>query len=273
MKSLSDVAYGNHERHKLDVYFPDTKAFPLPAVIYFHGGGYVNGDKKTGIRAGLLEDILEAGIAFISCNYRFITETPFPAPMNDATRAIQFVRYKAKEWNIDPERIALSGGSAGAHMSLWNAFKGDLAKPDSADPVERESSSVCAAVVFESQISKDQHFYKQHYLGDKIQPNIALFYGINDVEELESPEIRKLSYEASAINYLTAQAPPVLTIYSQPFTDPIIPADAGDIVHHPIHGYLLKKRMDELGIRCVFRHGLDPLKEGEIVEFLQDAFQ
>ncbi len=272
MKVLKDVSYGNHERHKLDAYLLDQSNEPVPALIYLHGGGYLHGDKSA-VREDVFAACKEAGLALISCNYRFISELPFPAPMEDGTRAIQFVKYMASEWNIDPDKIALAGSSAGAHISLWNAFKGDLSNPESDDPVERVSSVVRAAVVFESQVSKDQHFYKKYYLGNKLQPNIALFYGVDSEEELETPEVRKLSYEASAINFVTEHAPPVLLSYTQPFTDPIIPADAADIVHHPIHGYVLKQKMDELGIRCVFRHGLDPLREGEIVQFLLDSLQ
>ena len=68
--------------------------------------------------------------------------------MHDAARALQFIRSKAKEWNIDKTRIGAAGGSAGACSSLWLAFHDDLANPKSKDPVLRESSRLqCAAVI------------------------------------------------------------------------------------------------------------------------------
>ena len=67
--------------------------------------------------------------------------------MHDAARALQFVRKKASEWNFDPERIGLSGGSAGACTALWLAFHDDLADPSAADPISRESTRpMCVAV-------------------------------------------------------------------------------------------------------------------------------
>ncbi len=60
------------------------------------GGGYVGGDKSDFLTSDLLKGCLQAGISVVSCNYRFITTDPFPAPMQDGTRAIQFVRSQAK---------------------------------------------------------------------------------------------------------------------------------------------------------------------------------
>jgi len=69
-------------------------------------------------------------------------------PLGDAARALQFVRSKAAEWNIDKTRIGATGGSAGACSSLWLAFHDDLADPKSSDPVARESTRLlCAAVI------------------------------------------------------------------------------------------------------------------------------
>ena len=76
-------------------------------------------------------------------------------PLEDAARAVQFLRSKAGEWNIDKTRIAATGGSAGACSSLWLAFHDDMAKPDSPDPVARESTRLTAAAVNGAQTSLD----------------------------------------------------------------------------------------------------------------------
>src|SRR6185295_6583658 len=70
-------------------------------------------------------------------------------------RAIQFLRTKAAEWNIDTQHIALTGGSAGACTSMWILLHDDLADPKSDDPVLRESTRVCAAAVTSGQTSID----------------------------------------------------------------------------------------------------------------------
>jgi hypothetical protein len=217
---------------------------------------------------------LEAGISFISANYRFITNDPFPAPMNDGTRALQFIRHMAGEWNLDPSRLAASGSSAGGHLLLWNTLKGNMAKSASADPVERERSDVAAFVGFGTQVSKDQRFYEGIYEGPHIQPNLKLFYGLNSLDELYTPEVLKLMEEASAITHLSEAAPPLLMNYNYPLDLPRIPAEApvGEVIHHPMHGYVLKQKYDQMGKRFVLRHTLDPLQPKEEVQFLLECF-
>ena len=109
-----------------------------------------------------IQPFLDAGISVAAINYRFIpqameqkVEPPVKAPLTDCARALQTIRSKAKEWNIDPTRIGATGGSAGACTSLWLAFHDDLAKPDSSDPIERESTRLTCAAVIGAQTSLD----------------------------------------------------------------------------------------------------------------------
>ena len=147
----ADVAYGTHPRQVLDFYQAKSDT-PTPVVFAIHGGGWVSGD-KGGYRASA-KRYLDAGISVVAINYRFVTEAtekgiepPVKWPLEDAARALQFVRSKAKEWNLDKTRIGATGGSAGGCSSLWLVFHDDLADPKSADPVARESTRLyCAAV-------------------------------------------------------------------------------------------------------------------------------
>ena len=132
---------------------------PAPLVVYIHGGGWVNGDK---VGVGDLKELLDNGISVASINYRFTTQAqaagikpPVKWPLEDAARAIQFLRSKAGEWNIDKTRIAATGGSAGACSSLWLAFHDDMARPDSTDPIARESTRLTSAAVNGAQTSLD----------------------------------------------------------------------------------------------------------------------
>jgi acetyl esterase/lipase len=97
-----------------------------------------------------------------SLNYRFIqhgmedkVEPPVKAPLSDAARAIQTLRSKAKEWNLDKNLVGATGGSAGACTSLWLAFHDDLADPKSSDPIARESTRLTCAAVNGAQTSLD----------------------------------------------------------------------------------------------------------------------
>ncbi len=146
-KTVADFKYGPHERNVLDFWQAKSDK-PTPLLFYIHGGGWMGGD-KAGIA---VEPFLKAGISVVSINYRFISQAqdvvpPVKAPLHDAALALQTVRSKAAEWNIDKSRIGASGGSAGACSSLWLAFHPDMADAKSTDPVARESTRLwCAAV-------------------------------------------------------------------------------------------------------------------------------
>lgn len=147
-----DVSYGPHYKQVLHFWKAESDT-PTPVVFYIHGGAWMNMHRMFGLPP-LLTKMLDAGISVVSVEYRFIHEAtqdglkpPVKGPLHDAARALQLVRSKAVEWNIDKERIGASGGSAGACSSLWLAFNPDMADPESDDPVARESTRLwCAAV-------------------------------------------------------------------------------------------------------------------------------
>jgi len=156
--TLANVPYGTHERQVMDFYKADTKQ-PAPVMIFIHGGSWLGGD-KAGV--GDVKTYLDAGVSVVGINYRYVSQAraaeikpPVMWPLHDAARAVQFVRSKASEWNLDKTRIAATGGSAGACSSLWLAFHEDLADPKSDDPIARESTRLIAAAVNGAQTSLD----------------------------------------------------------------------------------------------------------------------
>src|SRR5262245_4805795 len=148
---VANARYGPHERNVLDLWKARAEK-PTPLVVFIHGGGFRGGDKKN-LPLPLLDRCLKAGLSVASINYRLSQHAPFPAPMHDSARAIQFFRSKAKDWNLDPARIACTGSSAGAGISLWLAFHDDLADPKSTDPVARQSTRLSCAAVLGAQSS------------------------------------------------------------------------------------------------------------------------
>ena len=153
-----DVHYGPHERNVLD-FWQAKSTQPTPVLVSIHGGGFRQGDK--GIGAWLLNDCLDSGISVVAITYRFSQQAIAPAPFEDGARAIQFIRSRAKEWNLDPKRIAATGGSAGAGISLWLGFHDDMADPKSDDPVCRESTRLTCMAVTEGQTSYDPRFIRE----------------------------------------------------------------------------------------------------------------
>jgi acetyl esterase/lipase len=158
----ANVPYGRHERNILDFYQAKS-ALPTPVVIYIHPGGWYNGDKTEWI---LPEPYLAAGISVVAINYRFVTmagdlSPPVRAPYTDAMRALQFVRSKSKEWNLDKTRIAVTGTSAGACSALWLACHSDMEDPKSSDPIARESTRLFAVAVNDAQTTLDPKQMKE----------------------------------------------------------------------------------------------------------------
>jgi acetyl esterase/lipase len=159
--TLADVAYGTHPKQLLH-FWKAKSAKPTPLLFFVHGGGWVNGDRFNRIGMDLLPTMLKEGISFVSIEYRFIAEAtkekivpPVKAPMSDAARALQFVRSKAAEWNIDANQVCAAGGSAGACSCLWLTFHNDLADPQSPDPIARLSTRPQFAAVMIAQTSLD----------------------------------------------------------------------------------------------------------------------
>lgn len=248
----AEVAYGPHARHRLDVWLADSPQ-PTPVLIYFHGGGFVTGSKAN-LPAAVLAAARRQGISVVAANYRFAPEVAFPAHYLDCARAIQFVRHSARAWNIDPARVALTGSSAGAGTALWIAFHDDLADPENADPVARESTRVTCVAVMGAQPTYDPRVIRQ--LAGEAAARHAVFANLHGLkpEELETEKAHRLYTEAAPLTYLTRDDPPVFAYYSEPRGP--VPPDArdGTGIHHPNLGLLLQERMGALGLECVFLH-------------------
>jgi len=248
----ADVKYGPHERHVLD-FWKARADKPTPVVVFIHGGGFKSGDKSK-VSPALLNRCLENGISVASISYRLSQIAPFPAPMQDGARAVQFLRLKAKEWEIDPKRFACTGGSAGAGISLWIAFHDDMANPKSGDPVEWQSTRLTCVAVTAAQTSYDPRFIKD-LIGGRAHEHRALpqLFGLQPGEFIAERAF-KLYEESAPINYVTADDPPAFLYYTEP--KGLLPADAkpGEGIHHPKFGEALKAKLDPLKIECIVKH-------------------
>jgi acetyl esterase/lipase len=266
-----DVHYGPHDRNLLDIWQAKSTQ-PVPVLVSIHGGGFLGGDK--GVGSQLLKDCLASGISVAAITYRFSSQAIAPAPFQDSARAIQFLRSKAKEWNIDPQRLAATGGSAGAGLSLWLGFHDDMADPNSDDPVLRQSTRLTCMVVFDGQTSYDPRFIRTLFPGKDIYKNPALAklfdVDLNKLDELPA-EKYGLCEEVSAINHLTKDDPPVLLIYSRRLDTEITNQGIG--IHHALFGKALKEKMDALGIPCEVVAGNQRLGGGtptKPIDFLKE---
>ena len=244
----ADVRYGPHERNVLDVWLAKSST-PTPLAIYYHGGGFRAGDKRT-LNRELLEKLRANGISVAAANYRLSDVAPYPAQMHDSARALQFLRLHAQRFNIDPTRVGAFGGSAGAGISQWLAFHNDLADPKNPDPVLRQSTRLSAIVPSAAQSSYDPRFIKKLMNTDQVHPALVALFGMSSPADVNQPRFFPLFEDSSPINHLTADDPPILLFYSQR-NDPLPPNSTGEQhIHHPKFGFVLKEKADRLGVPC-----------------------
>ena len=258
--TLNNISYGEHERHILDFWKAESSS-PTPLVFVIHGGGWQGGEKERVQRFADVQRLIDAGISVVAINYRFIKHAnaegifpPVKVPMYDAARALQFLRSKAKEWNIDKKRIGAAGGSAGACTGLWLAYHDDLADPDSKDPVSRESTRLYCAAVIGAQTSLDPNQMKlwtpnSNYGGHA--------FGKANFEQFltERESILPWIDEFSPYALVTSDDPAVWLYYNSP---PAIGLIQKDPTHTANFGIMLKERCEEAGIDCQVQYTGSP---------------
>lgn len=274
--TYANVPYGTDERNVMDVWLADS-AEPTPCVIHIHGGGWLGGDKS---KVADPQRFLDAGISYIAINYRFLPQTiidtgsergtapiqprgdyaepPVDVPLYDAARALQFVRSQAGEWNLEKERIGLTGGSAGACSSLWLAFHDDLADPDAKDPVLRESTRVWCAAVEGAQTSLDPQqilewipngTYGGHafgYVWDRSDFTSEIRSFLADREN-----VMDWIKEYSPYELVSKNDPPVYLYYRD---TPGKGTEPKDPTHTSTYGALLIEKLEAVGVDYTFMH-------------------
>lgn len=275
VRYYKDVKYGTHKLQAMDLFLVNSDK-PTPLVLYIHGGGFYTGDKgglNRGVGFDFLYECFAAGISYASINYRLTPEVSFPAPHEDCARAVQFLRYHANEFNLDPDRFASTGSSAGAGISMWLAFKDDMADPKSDNPISRQSTRLTCIAVLDGQSSYDPYFAESIGLPRLMEHRFFLpFYGI-EKDEVDSPKAKKLYKQAAAITYVSSDDVPAFLAYSyrnEPVTEK---TTFGHIAHHPKFGIVLKEKLDELGIECILQYPGHP--ENDLVkpfEFIAKHF-
>jgi alpha-L-fucosidase 2 len=182
----------------LDASIPDGPG-PFPAVVLVHGGGFTGGNKGIYI-SPLFEPLAEAKFAWFSIDYRLAPAAKLPAPVDDVVSALAWVHKHAKEYKVDPRRIALIGESAGGYMVDYAAI---VAPPEVAP----------AAVV---------SFYGPHDLlyerdGDVVKGGVAAMTGVTKMDAAGEKKLRAVS----PYYLVTKKLPPFLLVHGD--KDQVVP--------------------------------------------------
>lgn len=160
---IKDIPFlGQDREEKMDAYLPKEKGGrPLPVVIWIHGGGWMTGSKSAARELNICRTLAENGYAAFSIDYKLgkqteekdgkeavVTEVPWPQNIYDCKTAVRYVRKEAKRFGIDPEKIAISGGSAGAHLALVVGLTADHAKLNAGGLYTDQSNAISCIMDF-----------------------------------------------------------------------------------------------------------------------------
>jgi acetyl esterase len=281
----ANVKYGKDERNVFDIWLAKSDK-PTPLAIYIHGGGFRAGSKEK-LSKDALKQLLKAGISVASINYRYLTiDTPLPTSHHDARRALQFMRSKAEEWNLDKSRVAAFGGSAGAQICMWLAYSDDMAKPKSKDPIKRESTRLTCVATTGGQTTNQTEFWKEmitDIMGHKIEAEgfVRSLGRLVDPEKIRMAtwgassleEASRIASQHSALSIISKDDPPIFMTYGMdPPAKP--PSDRnrlrGWIIHHVNLGIALKEKTDALELEAHLKYPGAELKYPSQIEFLVD---
>lgn len=189
-----DVEYSRvaGESLLLDVCLPDGKG-PFPAVILVHGGGWTSGDKTSGVDP-LFAPLSKAGLGWFSINYRLAPRHPYPAAVEDIEAAIRWVKAHASELNVDRNRLALLGESAGGQLIAMVVVRA------------KDDTRVAAAVPFYAPVDLEADTQRRGGLSTSLRALFGRSYEVDD-------QAARLLREASPINFVHAGLPPFLLVH------------------------------------------------------------
>ena len=282
-KFSKDIAYDTKERTQFDIWLPNSST-PTGLVIYVHGGGFTSGDKDFvySIQSGGAWDfpadirfLLQNNIAVATVRYTLLSTTGetqgVKKSMGDVRRAIQYIRSRASDFNIDKNKIILAGNSAGAGTSLWIAFNNDFADAQNSDPVLRESTRVKGVVARETQASyniedrwvnnvfPDYKLTWSEILANETG-NIQKIYGVSSNAQYESAAIDTYRAEVDMLSLMSADDPEIwINNTLRDVVHPYNPFNPDIPSHHAYHARELKKRADALGVKNVAYYGKNPI--------------
>jgi acetyl esterase/lipase len=196
-----DVEYSRvGERVAMDIFRPKTGG-PHPVILAVHGGGF-----RAGSRAGyhrLCIQLAQKGFVAATASYRLAPRHQFPAAVEDVKAAVRFLRAHAAKFNLDPDHIGATGGSAGGHLALMLGLTGGMTAFDGTGPHLDQSSRVQAVVNFYGPTD----FTKSYDASVDAKDVLPQWIG-NDLAHN-----RKQHLVASPLFYVTPLAPPTLTVH------------------------------------------------------------
>lgn len=228
------------------------------AIIFMVSGGWVSDHKA--ISLDLAEAMTSRGYTCIQVVHGSQPRYKLPEIVKQVTRAVRFVHSQAEKYAFDPNRIGISGGSAGGHLSLYIAARADAGDPDAKDPIDRLPATVRAVGVFFP--PTDFNHWGPDGKPAFSNPLLQAAFGkafVDDPVKLTPEKAVEIGTALSPATYVTASMPPTLLIHG----------DADTLV--PIYqSYSLKKKLDELKVpnKLIVKPGKGHGYKGMEIDFL-----
>jgi len=284
---IQDARYDGGERNTFDLFLPETENREMPLVVFFHGGGFTNGD-KTRIKGQipLISSLLDSGFAFASVNYSYRQKNDslgVQKSISDAARFIQFIRLHSDEYKIDKTRIGCYGESAGAGISLYLAFHDDLAAAGSENPECRESTRIRCAGAVATQSTYNLLRWKKivpfYWLifdikKKSLREQMANFYGFETYKKFK-PCQKEILSKLDMLNMVSPDDPPVwLKNKVDEKIKKGIPKNQNQLFHHPAHAIEVSKKARKSGIKnYLITNGKQEKKEISLDTFFKNELK
>ncbi len=231
-----DVIYGRKfgTALTLDVFTPKEKANGAAVVMVVSGGWFSAHDN---INVGFFQSVLDRGYTVFAVVHGSNPRFTILDAISDLNRAVRYIRHRAADFKIDPDRIGIMGGSAGGHLSLMQGMAGTAGNPDAKDPVERQSSRVQSVACFYP--PTDFLNYGKEGENAMGRGTLANFRAPFDFEEFDpkAKEFVAITDEAKLLTiaklispayHVTADDPPTLIIHGD--ADLLVPIQQAKLV-------------------------------------------
>lgn len=215
---------------KLDLYLPAQRhSKPVPLLVHFHGGGWIAGAKEGSVLQ--LMPYLAQGYAVASVQYRLAKVAPAPAAVEDVRCALRYLSQRAVELKLDPQRIVLTGGSAGGHLALMagmlpagNRFDRGCATPENDRWVNgREPAIKVAAII---------NWFGITDVADLLAGANAKHYAIEWFGAMPDEQRAALARDLSPLGLVRRDGPPVFTIHGD--ADTLVPFSHATQLHEAL---------------------------------------
>jgi acetyl esterase/lipase len=216
---VPNVTYhkANNRENKVDLYLPRDVDGPVPVLVYIHGGGWRGGSKESSVLR--LLPWLEKGWAVVNVQYRLAEVSLAPAAVEDCLCALRWVTQNAETYNIDADRIVVTGNSAGGHLALTTGMIPASAGLDRECPGPEELS--VAAII---------NWYGITDVGDLLDGENMKTYAVTWMGSM--PNRLEIAARVSPLSYVRSGLPPILTIHGD--ADPTVPYQHGVRLHEEL---------------------------------------